>query len=383
MTEDLSEDLSQKLRQLRDAGLAPPVLDSIKRRMRKLERPVNLMEVCGTHTVAISRAGLRQILPPGLRLLSGPGCPVCVTDQQDIDTVIELAKEPGMVLTTFGDMMRVPGSDSALQSEKAAGRDIRVVYSPLDALKVARDLPDRTVMFYAVGFETTVPMVAATLEMAEKQGLSNFWVFSVHKTIPAALEALIHMEGARIDGFILPGHVSTIIGANAYKPVLQGKVPAVVTGFEPLDILRAVDLLLAQLVEGRAEVEIEYTRAVTEEGNPTAQQLMAEFFEPSDPRWRGLGIIPGSGLMLRERHFRHDACRRYDLAAVRSRLPAPNKLMAACSCGEVLKGALLPGDCKLFGRACTPAQPVGPCMVSSEGACAAYYMYERHRQQGG
>ncbi len=209
----MTEDLGQKLRKLRDAGLATPVLDSIKRRMRKLGRPVNLMEVCGTHTVAISRAGLRQILPPALRLLSGPGCPVCVTDQQDIDTVIELAKEPGMVLTTFGDMMRVPGSDSDLQSEKSTGRDIRVVYSPLDALKLAQELPGRTVMFYAVGFETTVPMVAATLEMAERQGLSNFLIFSLHKTVPAALETLVNMEGVRIDGFILPGHVSAIIGA--------------------------------------------------------------------------------------------------------------------------------------------------------------------------
>jgi hydrogenase expression/formation protein HypD len=362
-----------------DREVAQALVARLSRRAEDLGRTVNLMEVCGTHTVAISRFGLRALLPKNVRLLSGPGCPVCVTDQSDIDLFLALARQPRVIVTTFGDMIRVPGSETTLAAEKAAGRDVRVVYSPLDALAVAEQNPDQLIIFYAVGFETTAPMVAATVELAAQKGLDNFTIYPVHKTVPGALEALLSAPGVRIDGFLLPGHVSTVIGARAYVQVAERfRVPSVVTGFEGNDILLAVDMLLAQLQAGEARVEVEYRRAVSWEGNRTAQALLERFFLPVDARWRGIGVIPGSGLALRPEYARFDARSRFDLEAIAATIPPPPPKLAACACGEVLQGIKLPTECLLFGKACTPLSPVGPCMVSSEGSCAAYYRYERH-----
>lgn len=366
-----------------DRSVAQALVRRLTERAAGLGRTVNLMEVCGTHTVAISRFGLRKLLPSGVRLLSGPGCPVCVTDQADIDLFLVLARQPGVIVTTFGDMIKVPGSETTLAAEKAQGRDVRIVYSPLDALAVAEANPDKLVVFYAVGFETTAPMVAAALELAVERCLTNFTIYPVHKTVPKALAALLAAPGVRIDGFILPGHVSAIIGAGAYTAVAeQYHIPAVVTGFEGNDILLAVDMLLAQIAAGEAKVEVEYRRAVSWEGNRTAQEILDRFFVPSDAAWRGIGVIPGTGLSLRPEYARFDVRTRFDTAALAAKLPPPPPKLAACACGEVLQGIKLPMECLLFGKACTPVSPVGPCMVSSEGSCAAYYRYERHALPG-
>ncbi|MBO8126662.1 MAG: hydrogenase formation protein HypD [Firmicutes bacterium] len=362
----------------RDPKLATHLLDRIKEGCKVLGRQINLMEVCGTHTVSISRAGIRQILPENLRLVSGPGCPVCVTDQRDIDLIIEVVSEPEVILTTYGDMIHVPGTKGSLQEAKAQGRAVQVVYSPLDALKLAKQNPDKTVIFYSVGFETTAPMAAATLEMAASEKVKNFKIYSVHKTVPPALDILVSAEDVKIDGFILPGHVSTVLGGQAYRPVTEERgVPAVITGFEPLDIIMGVERLVTQLVEGRAEVENAYTRAVKWEGNPVAQEMLAEFFIPVDATWRGIGTIPQSGLELAPQYADYNA--KYTSAVERAsrRLEGVKSEIKGCRCGDVLKGVILPYDCPLFGRACTPSRPVGPCMVSLEGSCAAYYKYER------
>jgi len=330
--------------------------------------PATLMEVCGTHTVAIARHGLRQALPPGVRLISGPGCPVCVTPQHQIDHFLALGGLDGVTLTTFGDMMRVPGSEHSLEQARAAGADVRVVYSPMDAVTAAAERPDRQVVFFGIGFETTAPAVALAIVEAQKQELRNFSVLSAHKLIPPAMLALLDSQ-IRVDGFICPGHVSAIIGSNAYRPVAERGKPCVVAGFEAADILRAVQMLLRQLAEGRAEVESEYTRAVRPEGNRRAQVLLARVFRISDARWRGLGEIPASGLAISEEFAEFDAGRRFQVE-----LP-PTREPAACRCGDVLRGLIDPPECPLFGETCTPATPVGACMVSSEGACQAHYRY--------
>ncbi|MCL4515339.1 MAG: hydrogenase formation protein HypD [Firmicutes bacterium] len=385
--------------ELRDADLARAVLGSIHRRAGKIRRPINLMEVCGTHTVAISRNGLRQVMPPNLRLLSGPGCPVCVTDQRDIDAAVCLAEIPGVILATFGDMIRVPGSNrrlpgcgaagnpgepGSLGEARAAGRDVRVVYSPLDALAIAEANQDKTVIFYAVGFETTAPMVAATIEEAAARGMENFRVFSVHKLVPPALESILSGGEVAIDGFICPGHVSVVIGLGAYRAVAEKyHVPAVVGGFEAVDILQTVDMLLAQVEAGEARVENQYRRVVTAEGNRSAQELVGKFFHPVDSAWRGLGVIPDSGLALRE-EFSQFHAERFEPAVetLRQLKNSPPSRMNGCACGDVLKGLVSPTQCRLFGATCTPVSPVGPCMVSTEGACAAYYKYERQMAGG-
>lgn len=342
-----------------------------------VDRPVSLMEVCGTHTVAISRFGLRSLMPERLRLLSGPGCPVCVTPIAEIDRAIAVAREPGVILATFGDMMRVPGSESSLEREKAEGADVRIVYCPLDALDAAASEPSREVVFAGVGFETTSPTVAATIRAAAERGIGNFSVLPFFKLVPPALEALVGVSGRALDGFICPGHVSAIIGSDAYKPVARDHdVPCVVTGFEPLDVLAGVAMLLEQVERVRAgsahaTVENEYGRAVTREGNRAAQALLAEVFEVCDAEWREIGWIPSSGYDLREEFRCHDARTRFDV-----RLPEPAR-PSGCACGEIMLGLRTPVDCPLFGSRCTPRDPVGPCMVSTEGACAAFYKYER------
>ena len=351
----------------RDSALARNLVEKIRRISRK---DIRLMEVCGTHTVSIFRSGIRSMLPRTVSLLSGPGCPVCVTDQAEIDAFIELSKQKDVIVTTFGDLMRVPGSSSSLQHERAEGRDIRVVYSTVDALAVARKHPDKQVVFLGVGFETTAPTIAAAVVSAVGQRLDNFSAICAHKLVPPALEALMTLDDVRIDGFLLPGHVSVIIGLNAYRPFFESRrIPCVVAGFEPADILTALAAMVAQIEAGTPRLENAYPRAVSEQGNVKAQELLAEVFEPADACWRGIGIIPGSGLRIREAYAALDAGRRFDITVPKLKAPP------GCACGEILTGKKTPPECALYKKVCTPIDPVGPCMVSSEGTCAAYYRY--------
>ena len=332
--------------------------------------PVNFMEVCGTHTMSIAKNGLRDVMPPSVRLLSGPGCPVCVTANADIDLAIEVGRQPGVVLTTFGDMMKVPGSYTSLASEKADGRDVRVVYSPLDSLDLAEQLPDKHIAFLGVGFETTAPTVALAIREAKRRGLTNWSALSLHKTVPGALLALVNDPEVQINGFILPGHVSTIIGLEPYRFLAEEYgVPGVITGFEPVDVLQGIWMLAKQVAEGRSEIEIAYSRGVMPQGNPVAVAVIEEVFEPNDAEWRGMGLIPGTGLALRPEFADYDTRVRVPVT------PPPTREIKGCQCGDVLRGVILPFECKLFGKGCTPEHPIGPCMVSSEGSCAAYYRY--------
>ncbi len=337
----------------------------------EIGRPVRIMEVCGTHTVAIFRHGIRSLLPQSIMLLSGPGCPVCVTSVKDVDTVIALSKRNDVIVTTFGDMMRVPGDRINLSQAKSEGCDVRIVYSPLDPLMIARENPTKEVVFFATGFETTSPLVAGTIIEAEQRDIGNFSIYSVHKTVPPALAALLDSGEVLVDGFILPGHVSTIIGMRPYGFLASryGKA-SVITGFDAADILSGIAMLLVQIRDQRPAVENQYTKVVREEGNPKARALLDDCFEPDDAYWRGIGTIPGSGLKLRP-HLNH----RNILSKVSVDV-AEGKEPAACSCGEVLKGVKMPTDCPLFGRSCTPEKPVGACMVSSEGSCAAFFRYQ-------
>ena len=338
--------------------------------IQSYKQEVSLMEVCGTHTMAIARSGIREMVPANIKLLSGPGCPVCVTSQGDIDAVIKLCQEPGIILCTFGDMMRVPGSESSLQEERSRGADIRVVYSPLDALEIARKNPEREVVFLGIGFETTAPTIAVSLEQAERERINNFSLLSYHKLVPPALEVIFSDPDIRVDGLICPGHVSAVIGLKPYE-LLAAKYhkPCVVTGFETVDILEGIIMLLHQMSQGEARADIQYRRVVRKEGNPVAVELLERIFQPEEARWRGLGPIPGSGLKLRSAYEFLDAAKKFQLPQIAD-LP-----IKGCSCGEVLTGKISPRECLLFGRGCTPLKPVGPCMVSHEGACAAYYRY--------
>ena len=353
-------------------------IDSVERMTRRIweladviGRPVQLMEVCGTHSHAIGRFGLRQLLPDNVRLISGPGCPVCVTTAGQIAAAVELAFRD-VTLVTFGDMVRVPGPTGSLADARARGADIRVIYSPLQAVEIASREPEREIAFLGVGFETTAPGVATTVLEATRAGLENFSLLSFHKLIPPALEWLASSEDLSIDGFLCPGHVSVIIGTDAYRSIAERYgVPCVVAGFQPDDILCAVAMLLRQIAEGRAVAENAYPRAVSDGGNERARAVMQQVFEPCDAAWRGLGTIPGSGLAIRSVYEQFDATVRYRLEVTEH--PDP----PGCKCGEVLEGRLRPWECPLFGASCTPSSPIGPCMVSSEGSCAAAYKYER------
>ncbi|OGQ94764.1 MAG: hydrogenase formation protein HypD [Deltaproteobacteria bacterium RIFOXYD12_FULL_57_12] len=343
--------------------------------LKGMELPtLRFMEVCGTHTVAICRHGLRDLLPPAITLSSGPGCPVCVTATVEIDRFIKAATIPGVIIATFGDLLRVPGSISSLQKIRGQGADIRMVYSTLDALAIARQNPDRQVIFLGVGFETTTPTVAAAILTAAEEGLRNFSVISAHKLMPPALTALVGDPEIRVDGLICPGHVSIMIGARSYQPLAeQYKIPCVIAGFEPVDILQAVAMLARQVTSGEAKVEVAYQRAVTADGNCQAMAIMHRVFEPVNGEWRGLATIPDSGLAIRAEFAAHDAEKRFDLTVAEAHDPA------GCACGDVLKSIILPSECRLFGTACRPERPIGPCMVSGEGACGAYYKYIRPR----
>lgn len=346
------------------------VIERINTLAKSIGRPVKLMEVCGTHTVAIFRHGIRDIIPKSISLLSGPGCPVCVTPIKDVDTAIAVSKLNGCILSTFGDMMRVPGSKQSLYHAQAEGANISIVYSPMDALKLARENREKNVIFFATGFETTSPSVAGTLLVAEKSGVDNFYIYSAHKIVPPALKALLDSPDLKIDGFILPGHVSTIIGSRPYEFIASKyKIASVITGFEAHDVLQSILMLLEQIASGRADVEIQYTRVVKKEGNQKAVSLINDYFEPCDANWRGIGVIPNSGLKLRENFRIRDITQTIDLEITDSEEPK------GCQCGQVLRGVKIPTDCRLFGKACTPEHPVGACMVSTEGSCAAYYKY--------
>jgi hydrogenase expression/formation protein HypD len=357
--------------EFRDPAAAREVLAGIERIAG--DEPVKFMEVCGGHTHTIYRHGIEQILPSSIELVHGPGCPVCVIPMGRVDDAIAVAQTPDVIFTTFGDMMRVPGSQGTLLEAKARGADIRMVYSPMDALEMAVQHPDRDVVFFAVGFETTAPSTALTVLAARERDVKNFSVYCNHVTIIPPVKAILDSPDLRLDGFLGPGHVSTVIGTHPYQFIPDRyDIPLVATGFEPLDILQAVYMLLAQRRDGRCEIENQYSRVVTADGNPRALEIMAEVFELRPHfEWRGLGFISQSALKLGEEFAMWDAELRFAVPGVRIADPK------ACQCGEVLKGAIRPWECKVFGTACTPETPIGTCMVSSEGACAAYYNYGR------
>ncbi len=340
-------------------------------------RHYKVMEVCGGHTHSIYKYGVDDLLPPNVELVHGPGCPVCVIPMGRVDDGIAVARNPEVIFTCFGDMLRVPGANGTLLDAKAQGADVRMVYSPLDALRIARDNPDRVVVFFAIGFETTAPSTALTLRRARDEGLENFLCMCNHVTIVPPLRALLESPDLQLDGFIGPGHVATVVGARPFEfiPSDYGK-PIVVSGFEPLDLLQSVQMIMRQLAEGRCEVENQYSRVVPYEGNHAALRAMAEVFELRPHfEWRGLGFISQSALRLSDAYRAFDAEARYEVPNVRVADPK------ACQCGEVLKGVIKPWECKVFGSACTPEHAIGTCMVSPEGACAAYYTYGRFARE--
>ena len=359
----------------RDGSMAASAFEEMRRlaalATAKTGRDAAIMEVCGSHTMAIAASGMRRLFPKGLKMLSGPGCPVCVTAQGDIDLILELAARPGVTIATFGDMLKVKGSGGLdLQSMREKGASISVVYSPMDALELARENPKRQIVFVGVGFETTAPVIAGTVLRAKAGKVTNFFVIPLFKLVPPALEVLLKDPGHNISGFMLPGHVSAVIGLEPYRFVADKYgVPCVVTGFEPLDILTGINMILKQIISGGPAVESEYGRAVRTEGNPRAVQVMKEVFAVTGARWRAIGPIKSSGLGFSRAFAGFDAVRRFKLSYHDA--PEPK----GCICGSVLMGKALPADCALFGRACSPSNAVGPCMVSSEGACAAWFKY--------
>ena len=355
------------LEEYRDPAIARKVVKQITSVSQK---PIRLMEVCGTHTMSIFKHGIRDLLPDTISLLSGPGCPVCVTSQNEIDSFIRLSRLDDVIITTFGDLIKVPGVDSSLEKERADGRDIRVVYSTFDALKIAQKNPLKKVIFLGVGFETTAPTIAASIQTAIEMKLDNYFVFCAHKLLPPALAFLMAAKGTKIDGFILPGHVSVIIGVKAYLPFFKHyQTPCVIAGFEPVDILQAVHMLVVQIENNQPKLSNGYQRAVAFDGNQKAQNVMNDVFETVDAKWRGIGTIPQSGLKIRDEFAICDASKMFEIEMTAS--PDPK----GCACGEILTGQQIPTDCLLYKKTCTPETPIGPCMVSSEGTCAAYYRY--------
>jgi len=351
----------------RNSELALMLVEKIK---RSAHGPVRLMEFCGSHTAAILKYGLRQLLPSEVEMLSGPGCPVCVTSQGDIDRAVALAQTHGIIMCTFGDMLKVPGTYSSLQQARAEGCDVRTVYSTLDALEIAKQNADKSVVFLGVGFETTAPTIAASITLAKSQQLRNYSVFSLAKLCPPVMKALLDGGEVKIDGIICPGHVSAIIGARPYEFIARDYgIACVVAGFEPVDVLMAVDMLLEQIKNGKPQVEIAYGRSVSPEGNLHAQELLSEVFEPQSASWRGVGSVASSGYKIRDSYKEYDAERLFEIKT------GPAKEPVGCRCGDVLRGIIKPPECPLFGRVCLPERPTGPCMVSGEGACASYFLF--------
>lgn len=352
--------------EFRDRVLVRKLTEAIAKQSNK---PLRIMEVCGGHTLAIRKYGIQHLLPPNIELLSGPGCPVCVTDRTAIDKAIILAREPGVIVTTYGDLIRVPGSVSSLDQEKAYGGDVRIVHSTLDALEVAKVNPGKKVVFLGIGFETTTPSSAVAILEAARQQVRNFTLLSMHKLMPPAMSALIE-QGIWIDGYIGPGHVTVIAGANMYLPLLEKhKIAVVVSGFEPVDLLQSILMLVIMAEENRCGIEIQYRRAVTASGNIKATEMVNRVFEPCDDFWRGLGQIRNSGLRVCKEYEEYDASAHFNLYV--PQVPEPR----GCLCGEVLRGLKKPEDCSLFRKVCTPSNPIGACMVSGEGACQAYFNY--------
>jgi hydrogenase expression/formation protein HypD len=332
--------------------------------------PVRIMEFCGGHTHAIMKYGLRQLLPPTVKLVSGPGCPVCVTDTSELDKAIALARLSGVMMASFGDLLRVPGSRLSLQQARAEVSDIYTVYSTLDALKLARQNPDKKVIFIGIGFETTAPTVAASVLQAAAENLPNYCVLSLHKLCPPVIKALLDSGEVKLDGLICPGHVSAIIGSHPWEFIARNyRIPCVVTGFEPVDILTSINMLVEQIARGESRVENAYSRGVKPEGNTAALNIMNDVFEPTTARWRGIGEVAGSGLKIRQKYERFDADMVFEIE------PEPVREIKGCLCGDILRGVKTPDDCPLFQNSCNPTNPIGPCMASSEGACAAYYNY--------
>ncbi len=358
----------------RGGGAAAAITEDIRAIASILEQNglnPRIMEVCGSHTMSIGRYGIRRIMPDNVSLLSGPGCPVCVTDAAYIDAAVELAGR-GVVIATFGDMLKVPGSTATLADARSEGARVHVCYSPMEAVTLAKENPGDEIVFLGIGFETTVPPVISIVKRASRDGLGNITVLTAFKLVPPALEALAADSRVAVNGFLLPAHVSAIIGSEAYRGFVEThRLPSVIAGFEPLDILLGVKGLLQQLADGCPRLENQYSRVVRPGGNPLALALMDRYLQPADASWRGIGTIPGSGLELNEAYCDFDAAKRHGVTTTGGS-PDPR-----CRCGEVLRGILLPGECPLMGRECTPAFPVGPCMVSSEGSCAAHYRYSR------
>jgi hydrogenase expression/formation protein HypD len=351
----------------RDPEMGRRLVERIRKRST---RPARLMEFCGGHTVSIFRHGIRQLLPPTIEMLSGPGCPVCVTAGADLDKAIAMAKLPGVITASFGDMLRVPGSRSSLQMARSEGADVRVVYSTQDALAIARDNPQKSIIFVGIGFETTAPTVAASILQAQQEGTGNYHVLSLHKLCPPIMKSLLDLGELALNGIIAPGHVGAVIGAYPYQFIPDDyRIACAVSGFEPLDILLAVDMLVNQIENEDYKVEIAYRRGVSPEGNILAKRLMETVFEVGAANWRGIGMVADSGLRIRPELERYDAERRFTVD------PGPALKPKGCICGSILRGMSTPPDCSLFRKACTPEHPVGPCMVSAEGSCAAYYHY--------
>lgn len=351
----------------RDAELFKGLTTDIARRSKT---PARLMEFCGGHTATVIRYGIRRVLPERLEMVSGPGCPVCVSSHSDLDSAIAAARIPGAILTTFGDMMRVPGSFSSLEEEEARGADIRMVYSTLDALNIARKHSTRPVVFLGIGFETTAPTVAAAILEAQETGIRNFFVLSLHKICPPVIRTLLDSNDIQLSGLICPGHVSAVTGSACWDFIPRDYgIPCVIAGFEPLDLLQAVAMLVAQIEAGSAKVDIAYRRGVRPEGNLRALEIMNRVFEPVSARWRGIGEVPESGLGIRAAYECFDAGKVFEIQS------GPSKEIRGCLCGDILRGTKTPTDCGLFATSCSPASPAGPCMVSSEGACAIHYLY--------
>ena len=353
--------------EFRDPLLARKLEKVIK---KETKGNIRIMEFCGGHTISLLKYGIPDLLPDLIEMVSGPGCPVCVTSKGEIDAAINLASMDGVILASFGDMIRVPGTEMSLRDAKAKGMDVRIVYSPDDAVKMAIDNPDKRIVFFSVGFETTAPVSAASLKLANLKNVKNYFVLSAHKTTPGVLSALL-AEEVRIDAFVCPGHVTTITGTDVYKILTDAKRPCVVSGFEPLDIMSSVLAIVRQINRGVAETEIQYSRVATNEGNLHAQKIMNEVFAPVDALWRGIGAIPNSGLKPHGEYTRFDACNEFSI-----KIEVNDSETKGCICGKILRGLNKPTDCKLFGTACNPEEPVGACMVSDEGTCSIYYRFQ-------
>lgn len=354
--------------EFRNPQLIRSIIDKIHQECP--DRTIKLMEVCGGHTITIFKYGIQKLIPKSIELISGPGCPVCVTDNGFIDKAIKIAHLDNVIMTTFGDMIRLPGSRTSLQKEKGKGIDVRICYSPMDAIKIAKDNSEKEVAFLGIGFETTAPAVAAAIQYASDNRITNFSVLSAHKTMPRAMKALLDSGDIDLNGFICPGHVSAITGIHIYDFIAQDyHIPCVISGFEPLDMLESILMIVRQINAGSGIVENQYTRCVKENGNPNAMQLMMDVFEESDINWRGIGVIPKSGLRIKNKYREFDANFKFDVVV------EPSKEYPGCICGDIMRGVKAPSDCKLFAKACIPEDPKGACMVSDEGTCATYFKY--------